>query len=237
MEADEAEIRSQHRVMVWRRLDLVKLYSDVTDWIRFVFGCRPTIGGKYCLGERKRFRSCNIDVSIAALYRHHYRQHTIIKIMTIAWFNLFCVWSLHGTLLARVCCACTPCVYAVNLRIYYMCVPATGVPCRLSGFPRDSVLRLWQRSLPGKILHLEAIQRGWVSKAALFGLYMCDFIYSMVIFTADGLWHHCEPEVITTWVLYWYLWPSGLLVMITKVRSLKVSYGTPYRWRWQSYWL
>lgn len=24
---------------------------------------RPTIGGKYCLGERKRYRSCNTDVS------------------------------------------------------------------------------------------------------------------------------------------------------------------------------
>lgn len=36
----------------------------LTGAILCVFGCRPTIGGKYCLGERKRFRSCNIDVSL-----------------------------------------------------------------------------------------------------------------------------------------------------------------------------
>jgi len=28
---------------------------------------RPTIGGKYCLGERKRYRSCNTDVSTITL--------------------------------------------------------------------------------------------------------------------------------------------------------------------------
>lgn len=136
----------------------------LTGLIRFMFGCRPTIGGKYCLGERKRFRSCNIDVSITALHRHHYRQHTIIKIMTITWFNLFCVCSLHGSLPARVSSAWTVCIHALILCICNMCVPATGMPCRLSGFQRDSVLQLWQRSLPGKILHLEAIQRGWVSE-------------------------------------------------------------------------
>ena len=39
-----------------------KLVLPSRSW----FG-RPTIGGKYCLGERKRYRSCNTDVSTAGL--------------------------------------------------------------------------------------------------------------------------------------------------------------------------
>lgn len=39
-----------------------KLVLPSCSW----FG-RPTIGGKYCLGERKRYRSCNTDVSTARL--------------------------------------------------------------------------------------------------------------------------------------------------------------------------
>lgn len=35
-----------------------------------------------------------------------------------------------------------------------------GVPCRISGFQGDSMLQLRQRSFPGKVLQLEAIQRG-----------------------------------------------------------------------------
>ncbi|KAJ8278946.1 hypothetical protein COCON_G00060120 [Conger conger] len=35
--------------------------GGVSSSIRFCDSPRPTIGGKYCLGERKRFRSCNID--------------------------------------------------------------------------------------------------------------------------------------------------------------------------------
>ncbi|XP_041646519.1 A disintegrin and metalloproteinase with thrombospondin motifs 10 [Cheilinus undulatus] len=35
--------------------------GGVSSSIRHCDSPRPTIGGKYCLGERKRFRSCNID--------------------------------------------------------------------------------------------------------------------------------------------------------------------------------
>ncbi|MEQ2316061.1 A disintegrin and metalloproteinase with thrombospondin motifs 10, partial [Ameca splendens] len=35
--------------------------GGVTSSVRHCDSPRPTIGGKYCLGERKRFRSCNID--------------------------------------------------------------------------------------------------------------------------------------------------------------------------------
>ncbi|KAG5851460.1 hypothetical protein ANANG_G00093680 [Anguilla anguilla] len=35
--------------------------GGVSSSFRFCDSPRPTIGGKYCLGERKRFRSCNID--------------------------------------------------------------------------------------------------------------------------------------------------------------------------------
>ncbi|TNM88279.1 hypothetical protein fugu_006500 [Takifugu bimaculatus] len=41
--------------------------GGVSSSIRHCDSPRPTIGGKYCLGERKRFRSCNIDVSISDL--------------------------------------------------------------------------------------------------------------------------------------------------------------------------
>lgn len=149
----------------------------LTGLVLFVFGCRPTIGGKYCLGERKRFRSCNIDVSITALRHHHYHYHQLVNTPSFTWLNLFRVWSLHGTLLASVYCVYV-CVRA------HVCVCVTGVPSRLSGFQGDSVLWLWQRSFPGKILHLEALQRGWVSKCTLC-VCVCvrEFICSMVITT------------------------------------------------------
>uniref|UniRef100_A0A8D3EE04 ADAM metallopeptidase with thrombospondin type 1 motif, 10 n=1 Tax=Scophthalmus maximus TaxID=52904 RepID=A0A8D3EE04_SCOMX len=35
--------------------------GGVSSSVRHCDSPRPTIGGKYCLGERKRFRSCNID--------------------------------------------------------------------------------------------------------------------------------------------------------------------------------
>ncbi|XP_061680896.1 A disintegrin and metalloproteinase with thrombospondin motifs 10 isoform X1 [Syngnathoides biaculeatus] len=35
--------------------------GGVTSSMRYCDSPRPTIGGKYCLGERKRYRSCNID--------------------------------------------------------------------------------------------------------------------------------------------------------------------------------
>uniref|UniRef100_A0A8C2A9T7 ADAM metallopeptidase with thrombospondin type 1 motif, 10 n=1 Tax=Cyprinus carpio TaxID=7962 RepID=A0A8C2A9T7_CYPCA len=35
--------------------------GGVSSSIRLCDSPRPTVGGKYCLGERKRFRSCNID--------------------------------------------------------------------------------------------------------------------------------------------------------------------------------
>ncbi|XP_028855606.1 A disintegrin and metalloproteinase with thrombospondin motifs 10 isoform X3 [Denticeps clupeoides] len=35
--------------------------GGVSSSVRFCDSPRPTVGGKYCLGERRRFRSCNID--------------------------------------------------------------------------------------------------------------------------------------------------------------------------------
>lgn len=35
----------------------------ISLFFSFWFFCRPSGGGKYCLGERKRYRSCNTDVS------------------------------------------------------------------------------------------------------------------------------------------------------------------------------
>ncbi|NWT75238.1 ATS10 metalloproteinase, partial [Prunella himalayana] len=37
--------------------------GGVSSSVRHCDSPRPTIGGKYCLGERKRYRSCNTDVS------------------------------------------------------------------------------------------------------------------------------------------------------------------------------
>lgn len=116
MKAGEAVIRSLCCLVMRRRLDLVKLYSDVTDWrILFVSGRRPTIGGKYCLGERKRFRSCNIDVSITAFHhRRHY--HWLINLIwteswiLLAFFRFVCchwmVSCLHMFVMHIYVCVC-----------------------------------------------------------------------------------------------------------------------------------
>ncbi|NWT05708.1 ATS10 metalloproteinase, partial [Mionectes macconnelli] len=40
--------------------------GGVSSSVRHCDSPRPTIGGKYCLGERKRYRSCNTDVSKGA---------------------------------------------------------------------------------------------------------------------------------------------------------------------------
>lgn len=42
---------------------------DGTSWVFFYSNSfRPTGGGKYCLGERKRYRSCNTDVSFVVFW-------------------------------------------------------------------------------------------------------------------------------------------------------------------------
>lgn len=81
-----------------------------------MFGCRPTIGGKYCLGERKRFRSCNIDVSIAVL-----QQAVKPRIVLGHYIGLM---GLHVFVYVHV----------------WITVFVAGVPCRLQGFPDYSVL-------------------------------------------------------------------------------------------------
>lgn len=60
----------------WNELEqndcVIESYIEITlrcVWCLSLCGCRPTVGGKYCLGERKRFRSCNIDVSL--IPTHH----------------------------------------------------------------------------------------------------------------------------------------------------------------------
>lgn len=146
LRADGADTSSQSCVLMWWRLVLVKLYSDVTDWpvSLCVFGPRPTIGGKYCLGERKRYRSCNIDVSFAVF--HHFSPHYHELVNSL---SLTSVFGHYARLCWRLCFMC-------------VCVCFTGLPCRISGLQGDSVLWFRQRSFSGKVLHLEALQRGWV---------------------------------------------------------------------------
>ena len=172
MKAGEAVIRSLCCLVMKWRSELVKLYSDVTDWrILFVSGRRPTIGGKYCLGERKRFRSCNIDVSITAF---HQSPLSLINLM----------WPQSWILLNFICFVCchwmVSCLHMFVMHMYMcmcvcvcvcVCLRVTGVRCRFSGFPGDPVLWLWQRSFPGEVLHLEAIQRGWVNNRSLCVVY------------------------------------------------------------------
>lgn len=106
-----------------------------------MFGCRPTVGGKYCLGERKRFRSCNIDVSIAAVPRHCYRQ---CAVCVINWLNLFCAvatWDPAGTGLLCVC------VHFINIYndfvwILHMCVGYRSALLALGISGRFSALTL-----------------------------------------------------------------------------------------------
>lgn len=80
--------------------------------------------------------------------------------MTITWFNSFCVWSLHGTLLARVCCACTVCINAMNLCIYYVCagyrsaLQALGISERFSA-PTLTVFPSGESFTPGS--HTEGV--------------------------------------------------------------------------------
>lgn len=47
------------------RVEVIELhYKNPTYcWYQIaMFCCRPSNGGKYCLGERKRYRICNTDV-------------------------------------------------------------------------------------------------------------------------------------------------------------------------------
>lgn len=109
LRADGADTSSQRCVLMWWRLVLVKLYSDVTDWpvSLCVFGPRPTIGGKYCLGERKRYRSCNIDVSFAVF--HHFSPHYHELVNSL---SLTSVFGHYARLCWRLCfmCVCV-CVF------------------------------------------------------------------------------------------------------------------------------
>lgn len=138
-----------------------KLHSDVTDWRdslspMCVSAVRPTIGGKYCLGERKRFRSCNIDVSTNRLQlrRHPVEldSHRLVNIVPVRLSGGFSPqWEIW---VADVCGCASSCPWCVCV-----CVPDfTGVPRRLSRFPGDPVLGFRQRSFPRQVLHLEALQ-------------------------------------------------------------------------------
>lgn len=53
---------------VWMHFYIDSLSLMMVPHESFLFKpFRPTGGGKYCLGERKRYRSCNTDVSFFSL--------------------------------------------------------------------------------------------------------------------------------------------------------------------------
>ncbi len=106
--------RHRKKMSGWSELEqndcVIQSYIEITlrcVWFLSLCGSRPTVGGKYCLGERKRFRSCNIDVSL--IPTHHlltlfvclsvFLYEVFLQILTNVHISRLELWFVCGWIL------------------------------------------------------------------------------------------------------------------------------------------
>uniref|UniRef100_A0A8C7N3W1 ADAM metallopeptidase with thrombospondin type 1 motif, 10 n=1 Tax=Oncorhynchus kisutch TaxID=8019 RepID=A0A8C7N3W1_ONCKI len=101
--------------------------GGVSSSIRHCDSPRPTIGGKYCLGERKRFRSCNIDECPAG--SQNFREIQCSDFDNVTFRGKFYTWKPYrggGVKFCSLNCL------AEGYNFYTERAPAVvdGTPCR-----------------------------------------------------------------------------------------------------------
>ncbi|XP_064186122.1 A disintegrin and metalloproteinase with thrombospondin motifs 10 [Anguilla rostrata] len=101
--------------------------GGVSSSVRFCDSPRPTIGGKYCLGERKRFRSCNIDACAAG--SQDFREIQCSDFDSVPFRGKFYTWKPYRGGGVK---SCSLNCLAEGYNFYTERAPAVvdGTPCR-----------------------------------------------------------------------------------------------------------
>ncbi|XP_069042089.1 A disintegrin and metalloproteinase with thrombospondin motifs 10 isoform X1 [Lepisosteus oculatus] len=101
--------------------------GGVSSSVRHCDSPRPTIGGKYCLGERKRFRSCNIDECPAG--SQDFRERQCADFDSVPFRGKFYTWKPYRGGGVK---SCSLNCLAEGYNFYTERAPAVvdGTPCR-----------------------------------------------------------------------------------------------------------
>ncbi|XP_062308696.1 A disintegrin and metalloproteinase with thrombospondin motifs 10 [Osmerus eperlanus] len=101
--------------------------GGVSSSLRHCDSPRPTIGGKYCLGERKRFRSCNMDECPAG--SHDFREMQCSEFDGVPFRGKFYTWKPYRGGGVK---SCSLNCLAEGYNFYTERAPAVvdGTPCR-----------------------------------------------------------------------------------------------------------
>ncbi|XP_020354613.1 A disintegrin and metalloproteinase with thrombospondin motifs 10 isoform X1 [Oncorhynchus kisutch] len=104
--------------------------GGVSSSIRHCDSPRPTIGGKYCLGERKRFRSCNIDECPAG--SQDFREIQCADFDNVPFRGKFYTWQPYRGGVYSGVKSCSLNCLAEGYNFYTERAPAVvdGTPCR-----------------------------------------------------------------------------------------------------------